>query len=102
MKSDPDVHAEGKSKGWHPEHWVSLIPYGIHETHPAERGRSREAGASPVWSDPDLVPTCRFCGAPIGRDRDGRWAATHPGDDAPWSCPVNAGGHAPFEREADR
>ena len=75
---------------------------GIHETHPAERGRSREAGASPVWSDPDLVPTCRSCGAPIGRDRDGRWAATHPGDDAPWSCPVNAGGHAPFEREADR
>jgi molybdopterin-dependent oxidoreductase alpha subunit len=34
VKSDPDVHAEGKSKGWHSEHWVSLIPYGIHETHP--------------------------------------------------------------------
>jgi hypothetical protein len=28
---------------------------GIHETHPAERRESREAGASPVWSGTGLA-----------------------------------------------
>ncbi len=70
---------------------------GIHETHPSERGKSREAGVSPVWSDaaPDLPPSCRFCGAPIAKDAMADWFATSPSDDAPWSCPSNAGGHAP-------
>ena len=30
--TNPDVHAESKSKGWHPEHWVSLVPYGVDQT----------------------------------------------------------------------
>ena len=34
MEFDPDAHAEVKSKGWHPEHWVSLIPYGVNQAHP--------------------------------------------------------------------
>lgn len=38
MESNPDVHAEGKSKGWHPEHWVSLVPYGVNQTHPNAYG----------------------------------------------------------------
>jgi len=36
--TNPDVHAEGKSKGWHPEHWVSLVPYGVNQTHPNAYG----------------------------------------------------------------
>jgi molybdopterin-dependent oxidoreductase alpha subunit len=31
---DPDVHAEAKSKGWDSKQWVSLIPYGVNQTHP--------------------------------------------------------------------
>jgi len=31
---DPDVHAEAKSNGWNPKQWVSLVPYGVHQTHP--------------------------------------------------------------------
>ena len=34
LQSNPDIHAEGKSKGWHPEQWVSLVPYGANQTHP--------------------------------------------------------------------
>jgi len=34
MDSNPDMHAEGKSKGWHREHWVGLVPYGVNQTHP--------------------------------------------------------------------
>jgi hypothetical protein len=73
---------------------------GIHEVHPAERGKSRAAGASPVWSDADLVPSCRFCGAPLSRDRNGGWASTWPSDDAPWTCPASASGHAPYDADA--
>src|SRR5579884_627182 len=31
---DADLHAEEKSKGWNRKDWVSLIPYGLNETHP--------------------------------------------------------------------
>src|SRR5713101_4972258 len=34
VKTNPDVHAEAKSKGWDPKQWVSLIPYGVNQTHP--------------------------------------------------------------------
>lgn len=68
---------------------------GIHEVHPSYRGRSREAGASPVWSDVDVMPSCRFCGGVIDKDVEGRWYATHPADEAPWTCPSNALGHVP-------
>jgi molybdopterin-dependent oxidoreductase alpha subunit len=38
LVTDPDGHAESKSKGWHPEHWVSLVPYGVDQTHPNAYG----------------------------------------------------------------
>jgi molybdopterin-dependent oxidoreductase alpha subunit len=38
VESDPNVHAEDKSKGWHREHWVSLVPYGVNQTHPNAYG----------------------------------------------------------------
>ena len=31
---DADLHAEAKSKGWNSKDWVSLVPYGLNETHP--------------------------------------------------------------------
>lgn len=31
--------------------WLAGGHRGVHETHPANRGLSREAGAEPVWSD---------------------------------------------------
>lgn len=34
MEINPDVLAEAKSKGWDPKQWVSLIPYGVNQTHP--------------------------------------------------------------------
>ena len=34
VKTNPDVHAEAKSKGWDPKQWVSLVPYGVNQTHP--------------------------------------------------------------------
>ncbi len=34
LEEQADVRAESKSKGWRPQHWVSLIPYGVHEEHP--------------------------------------------------------------------
>ena len=34
MGFDPDVHAEAKSNGWNPKQWVSLVPYGVQQTHP--------------------------------------------------------------------
>jgi hypothetical protein len=71
--------------------------YGIHETHPAEGGKSRDAGASPVWSDATAGrPTpCRFCGAPIDKPAEGRWHSTDVRDDSPWTCPSNTAGHWP-------
>lgn len=30
--------------------WLCYGHRSVHETHPADRGHSREAGASPVWS----------------------------------------------------
>ena len=38
MGFHPDVHAEAKSRGWDPKHWVSLVPYGVHQTHPNAYG----------------------------------------------------------------
>jgi molybdopterin-dependent oxidoreductase alpha subunit len=34
VKTNPDVHAEAKSKGWNPNQWVSLVPYGVNQPHP--------------------------------------------------------------------
>ncbi len=34
MDTNPELHAEAKSKGWDPKNWVSLVPYGVHEQHP--------------------------------------------------------------------
>ena len=34
MEFNPDIHAEAKSKGWDPNHWVSLVPYGVNQAHP--------------------------------------------------------------------
>jgi molybdopterin-dependent oxidoreductase alpha subunit len=34
VEINPDVHAEAKSKGWDRKQWVSLIPYGVNQTHP--------------------------------------------------------------------
>jgi molybdopterin-dependent oxidoreductase alpha subunit len=34
VEINPDVLAEAKSKGWDPKQWVSLIPYGVNQTHP--------------------------------------------------------------------
>jgi molybdopterin-dependent oxidoreductase alpha subunit len=31
---NPDVLAEKKSKGWNPQQWVSLVPYGLNQEHP--------------------------------------------------------------------
>jgi molybdopterin-dependent oxidoreductase alpha subunit len=34
MDHSPDRPAESKSKGWHPQHWVNLVPYGLGQQHP--------------------------------------------------------------------
>jgi molybdopterin-dependent oxidoreductase alpha subunit len=34
VEFSPDVHAEDKSKGWNPNQWVSLVPYGVNQAHP--------------------------------------------------------------------
>jgi molybdopterin-dependent oxidoreductase alpha subunit len=34
VEPNPDIHAEDKSKGWDPKQWVSLVPYGVNQTHP--------------------------------------------------------------------
>ena len=34
MERNPDVLAEAKSKGWDRRQWVSLVPYGLNQTHP--------------------------------------------------------------------
>jgi molybdopterin-dependent oxidoreductase alpha subunit len=34
VKTNPDIHAEAKSKGWDPKQWVSLVPYGANQEHP--------------------------------------------------------------------
>ena len=34
MGINPDVHAEAKSKGWDRKQWVSLVPYGVNQSHP--------------------------------------------------------------------
>ena len=34
MPDRTHVHAEGKSNGWDPKGWVSLVPYGVHQDHP--------------------------------------------------------------------
>jgi len=44
-------------------------------------------------------PPCRFCGALIARDATADWFATDPGNETPWTCPSNVGGHAPALRE---
>lgn len=73
--------------------------YGIHETHPSERGKSAAAGASPVWSDATAgrPAPCRFCGVPIDKTSGGNWHSTYAGDgdDSPWDCLSNAAGHWP-------
>lgn len=72
-------------------------PAGIHQVHPSQSGKSREAGASPDWPDqiPGMPPACHFCGAPVGEDREHRWYSTWPGDENPWTCPSRPTGHWP-------
>ena len=36
--------------------WLVSGHRSVHETHPADRGHSREAGAEPVWSDMTTTP----------------------------------------------
>jgi hypothetical protein len=96
--SDAFRHCESVNKaGFHC--WLCHGHRGVHETPPSDRGRSREAGASPVWSDADpALAACGFCGGVIACDQQRRWYLKDLDTSASWSCPANAGGHWPKER----
>jgi molybdopterin-dependent oxidoreductase alpha subunit len=34
VEHTPEQLAEAKSRGWHPDQWVSLVPYGVNQAHP--------------------------------------------------------------------
>ena len=64
----------------------------------AQRRQFREAHAEAKRNPP--LP-CRFCGILIARDATADWFATDPGNQAPWTCPSNIGGHSPTPGKAE-